>query len=321
MVSNQSSIWELWGQALAAKRACGLATLIEKDEDSEASVLHLGAKILLVEGSDPIGTLGNELLDRAVVQDTQGLMERGSSSLRHYGPEGQARQGEVAVFIEIHTPAPKLLVFGAVDFSAALAKQGKLLGYEVVVCDARRTFATHGRFPMADEVVVDWPDRYISEHASQLGPRDAICILTHDPKFDVPAIKAALATKVGYIGAMGSRRTHEKRVRQLLEEGVEEAALERVKGPIGLAIGARTPEEVAVSIAAEIILERSLARAPGSQEATSAPGGQAGRVASNLSKLTGSVHLPEPPSNRSAGSTPLGARSAEEDQASPSKDN
>jgi len=294
MVTIQRSIWELWAEALAAKKACGLATLIEKDDDSDASGFRLGTKILVIEGSEPLGTFGNELLDRAVVQDTQGLMERGSSSLRHYGPEGQARQKEVSVFIEIHTPAPKLLVFGAIDFSAALAKQGKLLGYEVVVCDARRIFATDARFPMADEVVVDWPDRYISEHASQLGPRDAICILTHDPKFDVPAIKAALATRVGYIGAMGSRKTHEKRVCQLLKEGVEQTALERVRGPIGLAIGARTPEEVAVSIAAEIIWERSLAnQAPGTQT------GQAEKAVSNLSKLTGSVHVPQSPAGPS----------------------
>ncbi len=293
MVTIQRSIWDLWAEALAAKKACGLATLVEKNEDSQLPELEVGAKLLVVEGEEPFGTLGNELLDRAVMQDARGLMERGSSSLRHYGPEGQARQSEVSVFIEIHTPAPKLLVFGAVDFSAALAHQGKLLGYQVVVCDARRTFATHARFPMADEVVVDWPDRYISEHASQLGPRDAVCILTHDPKFDVPAIKAALATQVGYIGAMGSRRTHEKRVRQLLEEGVEQTALERVKGPIGLAIGARTPEEVAVSIAAEIIWERSLAHAPEAQTA------QAKKVASNLSKLTGSVHVPQSPTGSS----------------------
>jgi xanthine dehydrogenase accessory factor len=144
-------------------------------------------------------------------------------------------------------------IFGAVDFTAALAKVAKVLGYRVTVCDAREIFATRRRFPMADEVVVSWPGPLFERRGSTLGPRDAVCVLTHDNKFDVPAVTAALATPVGYIGVMGSRTTHEKRLQRLLEAGVEPAALDRLMSPIGLDLGARTPEETAVSICAEII--------------------------------------------------------------------
>ena len=155
-----------------------------------------------------------------------------------------------------------MLIFGAVDFTAALARVAKVLGYRVTVCDARAVFATRARFPMADEVVVDWPNRLLEEVGPTLGPRDAVCVLTHDPKFDVPAVIAALATRAGYMGAMGSRRTTEDRNRRLLEEGVDPADLARVMAPIGLDIGARTPEETAVSICAEIIALRTGRRAP-----------------------------------------------------------
>jgi len=150
-----------------------------------------------------------------------------------------------------------MIIFGAVDFTAALAKVGKLLGYRVTVCDARAVFATRARFPMADEVVNDWPDRHLAKVADRLGPRDAVCVLTHDAKFDVPAIVSAAATRVGYIGAMGSRRTHATRLTRLREAGLDDASLARVMAPIGVDIGARTPEETAISIGAEIIAHRA----------------------------------------------------------------
>jgi xanthine dehydrogenase accessory factor len=155
-----------------------------------------------------------------------------------------------------------MVIFGAVDFTAALAKVAKTLGYRVTVCDARAVFATPARFPMADEVVVDWPNRYLAKVGPELRPRDAVCVLTHDPKFDVPAIVSALATDVGYLGAMGSRRTHAERVARLKEAGVTDDELARVLAPIGLDIGARTPEETAVSICAEIIALRTGRTAP-----------------------------------------------------------
>jgi xanthine dehydrogenase accessory factor len=147
-----------------------------------------------------------------------------------------------------------MLVFGAIDFAAAVARVGKFLGFRVTVCDARGVFATTKRFPEADEVVVDWPHRYLA--TTEVDARTVICVLTHDPKFDVPLLEAALKTDAAYIGAMGSRRTHDDRLARLREAGVPEDALARLASPIGLDIGARTPQETAVSIAAEIVSRR-----------------------------------------------------------------
>ena len=140
--------------------------------------------------------------------------------MRHYGAQGQANEDTVHVFVESFAPPPRMVIFGAVDFTAALARVAKVLGYHVTVCDAREIFATKRRFPMADEVVVDWPNRVLDRLGPTLGPRDAVCVLTHDPKFDVPAIEGALASRVGYVGVMGSRKTHSKRMERLAEVGV-----------------------------------------------------------------------------------------------------
>lgn len=218
---------------------------------------HLGAKLLVVPGIPPRGTLGDPDLDRVVARDALGELASGLTSTRHYGVHGEAREERVSVFVESFAPPPRMVIFGAVDFTAALATAGKLLGYRVAVCDARAVFATVLRFPMADEVVNDWPDRYLAKVGEQLGPRDAVCVLTHDAKFDVPAILAALDTEVGYLGAMGSRRTHAARVARLREAGVDDDALARVMAPIGLDIGSRTPEEAAIAICAEIIARRT----------------------------------------------------------------
>lgn len=236
-----------------------LATLVEGP--------NVGAKLLIEDSGFSLGSLGGEELDRVVSRDAVAMLEAGTSEVRHYGPQGEARQHGISVFIECHARRPHLVIFGAVDFTRALASQGKLLGFRVTVCDAREVFATRRRFPMADEVVVDWPDRLLARIGDELGPRDAVCVLTHDAKFDVPAIMGALPTRVGYLGAMGSRQTHEKRVQRLLEEGVTTQELERVKSPIGLDIGGRTPEETAVSIVAEIIALRTGHDAPSLSDA------------------------------------------------------
>jgi xanthine dehydrogenase accessory factor len=215
-----------------------------------------GAK-LLATADETLGSLGDPSLDRVVARDALAMLESGQTGTRHYGEHGEARMRDVSVFIESFAPPPRMIIFGAVDFTAALARVGKVLGYRVTVCDARATFATPQRFPMADEVVVDWPDRYLEKAGPELGPRDAVCVLTHDPKFDVPAIVAALQTRAGYLGAMGSRRTHADRVRRLKEAGVEDDDIARIHAPIGVDIGARTPEETAVSICAEIIALRT----------------------------------------------------------------
>ena len=205
----------------------------------------------------PEGSLGDPDLDRVVARDALGELASGITSTRHYGVHGEAREETVTVFIESFALPPRMVIFGAVDFTAALTRVAKVLGYRVTVCDARAVFATVQRFPMADEVVNDWPDRYLAKIGDELGPRDVVCVLTHDHKFDVPAIAAAVKTDVGYIGAMGSRRTHEGRMVRLREHGLDDAEIARVMSPIGLDVGARTPEETAVAICAEIIALRT----------------------------------------------------------------
>ncbi len=232
---------------------CALATVVEGR--------GAGAKLLVrrTSGDDMEvhGTLGDADLDRVVARDALGELSLGRSGVRHYGEHGEAREEAVSVFVESFAAPPRMLVFGAVDFTAALVRVAKVLGYHVTVCDAREVFATRQRFPLADEVVVDWPDRLLAEVGPELRRRDAVCVLTHDVKFDVPAIVGALATSVGYIGVMGSRRTHDDRLARLREAGVDDEGLARLRSPIGLDIGARTPEETAISIVSEIIALRT----------------------------------------------------------------
>jgi len=198
------------------------------------------------------GSLGaGDRLDQAVDDDARGMLAQGLTGVRHYGSHGERRGDELAVFVHSFAPPPRMLVFGAIDFAAAVARAGKFLGYHVTVCDARPIFATRARFPEADDVVVEWPHRYLAR--TPVDTRTVICVLTHDPKFDVPVLEVALRTPAGYIGAMGSRRTHEDRLDRLREAGLTEPELSRLRSPIGLDLGARTPEETAVSVAAELI--------------------------------------------------------------------
>lgn len=213
----------------------------------------------LVVGTDAVvGTLGSGRADAAVADDARGLLGAGRTDVLTYGPDGE-RQGEgMEVFVAGHAPRPRMIVFGAIDFAASLVRQAALLGYRVTVCDARPVFATPARFPAADEVVVDWPHRYLRDQADrgELDGRTAICVLTHDPKFDVPVLEVALRLDVGYVGAMGSRPTHDDRVHRLRDVGLTDAELDRLSSPIGLDLGARTPEETAVSIIGEIVARR-----------------------------------------------------------------
>jgi xanthine dehydrogenase accessory factor len=198
------------------------------------------------------GTLGSgDRLDQAVDDDARGMLAQGLTSVRHYGPDGERRRDELSVFVQSFTPPPRMLVFGAIDFAAAVARAGKFLGYRVTVCDARPVFATAARFPEADEVVTDWPHRYLA--GLDTDDRTVICVLTHDPKFDVPLLEVALRVPAAYIGAMGSRRTHDDRLARLRAAGLTPDELARLRSPIGLDLGARTPEETAVAIAAELI--------------------------------------------------------------------
>lgn len=197
------------------------------------------------------GSLGPQRLDDAVTDDARGMLAQGLTDQRHYGADGQRRLDDLAIFVRSFAPPPRMLVFGAIDFAAAVARIGSFLGYHVTVCDARGVFATSKRFPDADEVVVRWPHKFLED--AEVDSRSAICVLTHDPKFDVPLLQVALRTQAGYIGAMGSRRTHADRVERLREAGVTDEEISRVWAPIGLDLGSRTPEETAVAIAAELI--------------------------------------------------------------------
>lgn len=250
--------------AIRGHRPAALATVIEGP--------GVGAHLFVAPDREPVGTLGNPDLDRVVTRDALGEIEAGRAGVRHYGVNGEANETTVSVFIESYAPPPQMLIFGAVDFTAALSRVAKVLGYRVTVCDARPVFATKARFPMADDVVVDWPHRLLDSVGASLGPRDAVCVLTHDAKFDVPAIVCALTTRVGYIGVMGSRRTHDDRTKRLRDAGVDDSGLARLLSPIGLDIGARTPEETAISICAEIIALRT------------------GRAARSLRETAGPIH-------------------------------
>ena len=248
-----STTWpELEGIAasLESEEPVAIATIVNAPAGHEGRIgRHL---VVRLDGTE--GTLGTARLDDTVREDALGLLAAGTTGFLHYGAEGERLGEGLDVFVASYAPPAQMFVFGAIDFSAALVRVGKVLGYRVTVCDARPIFATSKRFPEADEVVVDWPHRWLEKQ--KVDQRTVIAVLTHDPKFDVPALKVALASKAGYIGAMGSRRTHENRLERLREAGVSDEEMKRLHSPIGLDLGARTPEETAISIAAEIVQAR-----------------------------------------------------------------
>ncbi|TCP55062.1 xanthine dehydrogenase accessory factor [Tamaricihabitans halophyticus] len=251
---NRESFPELGAiaEAVRAGKPVAVATVIEHPDPA-----WLGNR-LVVWPDRASGGLGSARADDAVADDTRGLLAGGRSATLHYGPDGQRRGEGMSVFVNSFQPPPRMLVFGAIDFAAAMARMGAYLGYQVTVCDARGVFATAARFPEADEVIVDWPHRYLEAEAAagRVDERTVLAVLTHDPKFDVPLLEVALRLNVAYVGAMGSRRTHDDRLARLREVGLGEAELARLASPIGLDLGARTPEETAVSIAAEMIALR-----------------------------------------------------------------
>ncbi len=242
-----------------AGRPVALATVIAHPDPD-----HVGRRVVVrPDGADgdptPAATLGSQRMDEAVRDDALGLLALGHNATLTYGPDGERRGEGMQVFVWAFAPKPRMLVFGAIDFAAAVARVGSFLGYHVTVCDAREVFATSSRFPYADEVVVSWPHRYLQAEAQagRIDARTVLCVLTHDPKFDVPVLEVALRLpEVAYVGAMGSRRTHDDRLARLRDVGMTEAELDRLSSPIGLDLGARTPEETAISIAAEIIGNR-----------------------------------------------------------------
>ncbi len=215
----------------------------------------LGQAVLVrPDGSHEGGLGGAPDLDRTAIAQARALLDTGRTGTAELSEDGSHCPGGLTLLVESALPPPRMIVFGAIDFAAALVRAGRFLGYHVTVCDARPVFATRARFPDADDIVVDWPHRYLA--STQTDRRTVLCVLTHDAKFDIPLLTEALRLPVAYVGAMGSRRTHQDRNRRLREAGVSERELARLRSPIGLDLGARTPEETAVSIAAEIVAAR-----------------------------------------------------------------
>ncbi|MBU8548313.1 XdhC family protein [Streptomyces rochei] len=243
---------EVFRAALSTAARGGTAALARVVEGPA----ELLGRALLVrsDGSYEGGLGGRPDLDRTAVAEAGALLHAGRTGTVGLSEDGSHCPGGLTLLVESRVPPPRMIVFGAVDFAAALVRAGKFLGHHVTVCDARPVFATPARFPEADEVVVDWPDRYL--RSTPTDERTVLCVLTHDAKFDVPLLTEALRMPVAFVGAMGSRRTHEDRERRLREAGVTERELARLRSPIGLDLGARTPEETALSIAAEIVAVR-----------------------------------------------------------------
>jgi len=214
---------------------------------------------LVVHGSSVLGSLGFEALDEAVAREARARAGEGKSTVVTYHRDEVAGEPAVRVFLSIPAIPARLLVFGATDLTAAVASLGTFAGYHVTVCDARAVFTTGARFRDAAEVINEWPHRYLAREAAEgrIDERTALAVLTHDPKFDTPVLQVALGMPVGYIGLLGSRRTCEDRRRRLVDAGVPQDQLDRLRAPIGLDIGGRSVQEMAISILAEIIAARS----------------------------------------------------------------
>ena len=248
-----------------------LATAIRMDRPVARATRLDGAQLgtdLLVLDDAIDGDLGSPGLTHAAAHEVRALLRAGKNALRTFGFDGEPVGMDVRVFVHAFAPKPDMFIFGANDFSRAVARIGRYLGYTVSVIDARSIFATPERMPDADRVIVAWPDAFLA--VAPVDERTALIVLTHDVKFDLPLLRVALRTRAGYIGAMGSRTTHANRLADLHRSGVSEAEIARISGPIGLDIGARTPEETAISIAAEIIAVRE-ARSGGRLRDTTQP--------------------------------------------------
>ncbi|MFH8882704.1 XdhC family protein [Streptomyces californicus] len=242
----------VFAAALAAA-AEGTAAALARVTDGPDDLLGLPL-LVRPDGGYEGGLGGHPALDRTAAAEARALLDAGRTGPLVIGAEGSRCGRPVELLVESSVPPPRMIVFGAIDFASALVRAGKFLGYRVTVCDARPVFATAARFPEADEIVVDWPHRYLAGTGTDA--RTVLCVLTHDAKFDIPLLEAALRLPVAYVGAMGSRRTHLDREGRLREAGLTDRELARLHSPIGLDLGARTPEETALSIAAEIVAVR-----------------------------------------------------------------
>ena len=252
---------ELFVQKVSKRDFPEFETIIDLVRNKRAFSIAIS---LTESGSHPYGLFIEDQILGPLVQadpnlrhtlqrEIQGLTESGKSKSIYMGNQGELDKDELTFFVNVFNTPAHMIVFGAIDFAAAVAGIGKFLGYHVTVCDARETFTTKKRFPSADEVVVDWPHRYLER--TEINSRTVICLLTHDPKFDIPALKIALRSSAAYVGAMGSHRTHVDRLARLRAAGMSEHELHRLRSPIGLDLNAHTPEETAVAIAAEIVAD------------------------------------------------------------------
>ncbi|MFD4924364.1 XdhC family protein [Streptomyces goshikiensis] len=239
--------------AALAAAARGEAAALARIAEGPAELMGR-ALVVRGDGSYEGGLGGHPELDRTLAEEARAMLDAGRTGVVEMGADGRLCGEPLKVLVEASVPPPRMIVFGAIDFASALVRIGKFLGYHVTLCDARPVFATRRRFPEADEIVVDWPHRYLE--STEVDGRTVLCVLTHDAKFDVPLLELALRLPVAYVGAMGSRRTHEDRNKRLRDVGVSELELARLRSPIGLDLGARSPEETALSIAAEIVANR-----------------------------------------------------------------
>lgn len=233
-------------EALAAQAPVALATVLDGE---------LAGRKMAVNGERTVGALGLEQLDHSVRRDALGCLDQGLTTIRSYSASGEVMGSDIRVYIQGFAAPPHMVIFGAIDFSVAAATLAREVGYRVTICDARHPFISSSRFSRVAEIEVDWPDRYLA--GRQLDERDVVLVFTHDAKFDEPALIAALETGAGYIGALGSRQTHEERLERLRGRGVGEESLARISAPCGLDIGARTPAETAISVLAEILALRA----------------------------------------------------------------
>jgi xanthine dehydrogenase accessory factor len=233
--------------AIAAGRPVALATLLDGP--------RAGAQVAVLD-DEVAGSFGvTQLLDDSVARDARGYLDEGRSDVRGYSAKGETMGADLRVYVQAFASPPSMIIFGAIDFSAALARMAGEIGYRVTIVDARTAFAQSPRFSRNAEVVVAWPDDFLPTRT--LGPRDAVLVFTHDPKFDEPALLSALQTGAGFIGALGSRRTHEERTERLRAAGATEDDLARISSPCGLDVGARTPAETAIAVLAEILALRA----------------------------------------------------------------
>ncbi|MDH6213505.1 XdhC family protein [Streptomyces pseudovenezuelae] len=266
--------------AAANGEAAAVARIVSGPADLTGRAL-----VVRPDGSCEGGFGAHPELDRTVAAEAGAFLDAGRTGTLEIGEQGSRCGAPLTLLVESSVPPPRMIVFGAIDFASALVRIGKFLGYHVTVCDARPVFATRTRFPEADEIVVEWPHTYLER--TRVDGRTVLGVLTHDAKFDVPLLQLALRLPVAYVGAMGSRRTHLDRNERLREVGVTELELARLRSPIGLDLGARTPEETALSIASEIVANRrggsgvalTGAHTPIHHDATSAPTRRIGSVA------------------------------------------